>query len=65
LERPLRYLQNQPVVSETISRKHFLAHWLDQYVAVTKLASLQMVDTYAIDFDNVQRTLVFFKSSTQ
>jgi hypothetical protein len=26
LERPLRYLQNQPVVSETISRKHFLAH---------------------------------------
>ena len=26
LERPLRYFQNQPVVSETISHKHFLAH---------------------------------------
>jgi hypothetical protein len=36
--------------------KHVLAHRLDQYVAVPKLASMQMVDTHAIDFVNCPAT---------
>ena len=45
--------------------KHVLAHWLDQCVAVPKLASMQMVDAHAIDFVNVQKISVLFKTSTQ
>jgi hypothetical protein len=46
-------------VSGTKSHKNFLTHWLDQCVSVAKPAwSMQMVDTYATDFVNVQKILV-------
>jgi hypothetical protein len=45
--------------------QQFLAHWLGQCVAVAKPASMQMVDTHAADFVDVQKTLVLFKTSTK
>ena len=52
-------------VSGTISHKHFVTHWLDQYVTVAKPASMQMVDTQATNLVNVHKTHVLFKTSTQ
>jgi hypothetical protein len=52
-------------VSGTISHKHCVTHWLDQYVAVAKPASMQMVDTQVTNLVNVHKTLVLFKTSTQ
>jgi hypothetical protein len=45
--------------------QQFLAHWLGQCLAVAKPASMQMVETHAVDFVDVQKTLVLFKTSTK
>ena len=75
MERRLRHLQNQKVRLAEMGQElihiwnnipqAFIAHWLDQCVAVGKTVSVQMVNTQATDFVNVQKTLVLLKTSIQ